>query len=150
MLKLNCISKCSGTKLSQSCLSGDLIRLISLIHTPSSTQPYPGLESPNLLNGPPGHCGQKTETPAPWSSLVAMDKAFIEQEQEWCCGRTRHRPGLRGTRSCPRTITYLRAWKGGLAGCKFIWMGRSSFHHRLVVWPVLPQKVLVRNEFGKP
>lgn len=82
-------------------------------------------------------------------SVVPLDKAFIEQEQEWSCRRD---PLARPTKqqSCPKTIKYLRAWKGGLSG-KLILMGLSSF----LLKPVeLPQEVglvnLERNLTSSP
>ena len=52
-------------------------------------------------------------------------KAFIEPKQEWSCGRD---PLTQPTKqqSCPRTIKYLKAQKGGLGG-KLIAMALSSF-----------------------
>lgn len=61
-------------------------------------------------------------------SVVPLDKATIEQKQEWSCGRDAHWGlGLRSCESHPRMVKYLRARRGGGSGGKLILMALSSF-----------------------
>lgn len=68
------------------------------------------------------------ETPVPRAAATAvwLDKALIEQEQEWSCRRDPLWLGLRSNGAVPRMIKYLRTQKGGLGG-ELILMALSSF-----------------------
>lgn len=66
------------------------------------------------------------ETPVPWAVWCHWTRPSLSRNRSGLVDGIHAGSACRGSKSCPRMVKYLRAWRGGLAG-ELILMGLSSF-----------------------
>lgn len=66
------------------------------------------------------------ETPVPWAVWCHWTRPSLSRNRSGLVDGIHTGSACRGSKSCPRMVKYLRAWRGGLGG-ELILMGLSSF-----------------------
>lgn len=66
------------------------------------------------------------ETPVPWAVWCHWTRPSLSRNRSGLVEGIHAGSACRGSKSCPRMVKYLRAWRGGLGGA-LILMGFSSF-----------------------